>query len=55
LDDLYECTECKEGYVKNGYFCEKKEWKYKYKLLAIEQNIISVNQQTERILYYIIE
>jgi hypothetical protein len=28
LDDLYECTECKEGYVKNGYLCEKKEWKY---------------------------
>ena len=25
LDDLYECTECKEGYVKNGYFCEKQE------------------------------
>ena len=25
LEDLFECTECEEGYIKNGYHCEKVE------------------------------
>ena len=25
LEDLYECTECKEGYIKSDFGCEKIE------------------------------